>query len=268
MGRIFSFEVYMKILRRLPAAALAAFIGSIGIFSQMPTPSPPLAKGAGVAAQTSPSPSPSPKVNFFRDVAHDEGKAFTSLFHLHGHDFRYLAPLALGTAAFIATDKNTSGWVSRNGSLPAVSRWVSYGGSIYGTGGLAAGFYLVGAATHDDRARETGRLSAEALVDTIIITEVLKYGMGRKRPDFGTGEGHFFDHGNSFPSGHSSSAWAVATVVSLEYRHHPLVKYGALAAAAIISMSRYTGRNHFLSDVVVGSAIGYGMGRLVYDSHH
>ena len=35
-----------------------------------------------------------------------------------------------------------------------------------------------------------------------------------------------------------------------------------------MSVSRYTGRNHFLSDVLVGSAIGYGIGRYVYRQHH
>ena len=153
---------------------------------------------------------------------------------------------------------------SGGGSLPPVSHGVSWAGSIYATGGAAAGFYLFGRATHNDHARETGRLSAQALIDATIVTEVLKYVMGRQRPDFGTGEGHFFDHGKSFPSGHASSVWAVATVVGMEYSHHPLIKYGAFAIAAAVSMSRYTGRNHFLSDVLVGSSIGYGIGRFVY----
>ena len=176
--------------------------------------------------------------------------------------------MGLATAALIATDKTTSGWVDRYGSLPGASHGVSDLGSIYATGGTVAGFYLVGSAIHDRRARETGRLSAEALVDTAILTEILKFAAGRKRPDYGSGRGQFFDHGSSFPSGHSSSTWAVATVVSYEYRHHPLIRYGAFAVAAAVSMSRYSGRNHFLSDIAVGSALGYGVGRFVYTSHH
>jgi hypothetical protein len=38
--------------------------------------------------------------------------------------------------------------------------------------------------------------------------------------------------------------------------------------ATAVSISRYTGRNHFLSDVLVGSALGYGIGRYVYKTHH
>ena len=39
------------------------------------------------------------------------------------------------------------------------------------------------------------------------------------------------------------------------------------AAAAAVSVSRYTGRNHFLSDVLVGSALGYGIGRRQRQHH-
>ena len=47
-----------------------------------------------------------------------------------------------------------------------------------------------------------------------------------------------------------------------------LVQISAYGLAAAVSVSRYTGRNHFLSDVLVGSAIGYGIGRYVYRTHH
>ena len=255
----------MKILDCLPAAALAAVFGSTSLFSQTAIPPPSAVPDSRPALQlSSPTATPTPKPQFFRDIVHDQAKIFTSPARIRRNDLEYLVPLAMGTAALIATDETTSSWVHRGGSLPAVSHGVSWAGSIYATGGVAAGFYLYGRASHDDHARETGRLSAQALIDTIIVTEVLKYAMGRQRPDFGTGEGHFFDHGKSFPSGHASSAWAVATVVSYEYQRHPWIKYGAFAAAAAVSMSRYTGRNHFLSDVLVGSSIGYGIGRFVY----
>ena len=255
----------MKILSCLPAAALAAVFGSTSLFAQTAvTPPFPDKDSAPPVQVISPTATPTPTPRFFRNIVHDQVKIFTSPARIRRSDLEYLVPLAMGTAALIVTDETTSSWVHRGGSLPPVSHAVSYAGSIYATGGIAAGFYLFGRASHDDHARETGRLSAQALIDTVIVTEVLKYAMGRQRPDFGNGEGHFFDHGKSFPSGHASSAWAVATVVSYEYQRHPWIKYGAFAAAAAVSMSRYTGRNHFLSDVLVGSSIGYGIGRFVY----
>ena len=58
-------------------------------------------------------------------------------------------------------------------------------------------------------------------------------------------------------------------MVAEEYGYHrPLVQVGAYGLATAVSLSRYTGRNHFLSDVLVGSAMGYGIGRYVYHKHH
>jgi hypothetical protein len=58
-------------------------------------------------------------------------------------------------------------------------------------------------------------------------------------------------------------------VIAQEYGHHrPLVQFGVYGVATAVSLSRYTGQNHFLSDVLVGSAMGYGIGRYVYHKHH
>jgi hypothetical protein len=46
------------------------------------------------------------------------------------------------------------------------------------------------------------------------------------------------------------------------------VQIGAYGLATAVSIARFTGRNHFLSDALVGSAIGYGIGRYVYRTHH
>jgi membrane-associated phospholipid phosphatase len=124
--------------------------------------------------------------------------------------------------------------------------------------------YFFGRATGHPYLARTGALATEALLDATILTEVLKVSAQRMRPDDGTGDGSFFHHGSSFPSGHSSSSWAVATVIAYRYKQHPFIKYGAFAAAAAISMSRYSGRNHFPSDILIGGAIGYGIGRFVY----
>src|SRR5207245_2776068 len=61
---------------------------------------------------------------------------------------------------------------------------------------------------------------------------------------------------------------SVATVIANEYHDHRLVQIVAYGLATAVSLSRYTGRNHFLSDALVGSAMGYGIGRYVYHAHH
>jgi len=183
-------------------------------------------------------------------------------------DLKWALPFAVGTAALIKTDKYTSSWVDQPGSLHQVSKWTSYGGQTFVELGLIGGFYVFGHAQHSPRAVETARLSLESLIDSTIVVSALKAVTQRPRPNEYNGRGTFFTGGSSFPSGHSSSAWSIATVVAYEYQNQPLVKYGAYAAAAAIGLSRYSGRNHFLSDIVVGSALGFYTGRLVYRTHH
>ena len=228
--------------------------------AQAPSPSP------SPTPQTSPS--PTLESQFFKNILRDQKAIWTSPFHLHGRDARWLAPLGLGTAALIATDRQTGDEIAEFHNQLQASRVISYIGSGYGAGGIAGTFYLVGRATHNNRARETGVLGAEALIDSAIVVTALKEITQRRRPRAGVSRGDFFDGGSSFPSGHSIEAWSLATVIANEYHDHRLVQISAYGIASAVSIARYTGRNHFLSDVLVGSAIGYGIGRYVYRAHH
>ena len=226
-------------------------------------------------AQTpSPSPSPQPSATetlehqFFKNILRDQEAIWTSPLHLRGRDARWLAPLALGAAGLIATDQSTGDEMAESHKQLNASRIVSYAGSGYGVGGVALGFYLFGRAKHDERARETGLLGAEALVDSAIVVTALKEITQRSRPLSGRSRSDFFDGGSSFPSGHSIEAWSLATVIANEYHDRPLVQLAAYGIAGAVSVARFTGQKHYLSDVLVGSAMGYGIGRYVYHAHH
>ncbi|HEV7799084.1 MAG TPA: phosphatase PAP2 family protein [Pyrinomonadaceae bacterium] len=215
---------------------------------------------------------PSLEKKFFVNILKDQRAIWTSPFHLHGNDAKWLAPLGLSTIALIATDRRTSGELVEHGdnlNRLRISHNLSQLGSTYATAGLAGALYLTGRASHNNRLRETGLLSAEALIDSSILVTALKAASQRQRPPVDHSSGEFFDGGHSFPSGHASSAWSVATVIAQEYgRHRPLLQVAAYGLASAVSLSRYTGRNHFLSDVLLGSAIGYATGRYVYHKHH
>ena len=223
-------------------------------------------------SQPQPTPTPSLEKKFLRNILNDQKAIWTAPFNLHRGDSKWLAPLGIATVALVATDRHTSGELFDLGNHQTrlrISKDFSRLGSVYATGGLAAAFYVVGRAKHNDRARETGLLAAEALIDSGIVVTALKTVSQRPRPPSDHASGEFFDRGNSFPSGHAISAWSAATVIAQEYgKHRPLVRFGVYGLAAAVSLSRYTGTNHFLSDVVVGSALGYGIGRYVYHAHH
>jgi membrane-associated phospholipid phosphatase len=227
---------------------------------------------AAPAAQPQPTPRPTTEKNFFANILRDQKGIWTAPFHLQQSDAKWIAPLGLSMAALIATDRHTSGELVEHGdnlSRLRISKDISYAGSLYTTGGVSALFYLTGRMRHDERAKETGLLAAEALINSTIASQVLKGISERQRPQVDHSSGEFFDGGSSFPSGHAINSWALATVIAYEYGpRHPAVRYASYALATAIGISRYTGRRHFLSDVLAGSAMGYGIGRYVYHQHH
>src|SRR3989442_2462664 len=120
------------------------------------------------AQPPTPTPSPTPRAaatpslerQFFNNILDDQKAIWTSPFHMHGRDLRWMVPLGLGTAALIATDRRTGDEMGEFHKQLNMSRIVSYAGSTYGDSGVAATFYLIGRAKHDDRARATGLLCA------------------------------------------------------------------------------------------------------------
>jgi undecaprenyl-diphosphatase len=95
-----------------------------------------------------------------------------------------------------------------------------------------------------------------------LVTHVLKEGFGRERPavaDPQLGSLTGIPDNPSFPSGHSSTAFAAATAVAILC---PRLRPFALAIAAAVALSRVYLRVHFPLDVVAGAALGAALGAL------
>ncbi len=142
-------------------------------------------------------------------------------------------------------------------------------GSLPVAGGVAAGTYLAGAIAASPRVRRVGVHGLEALAVNYVLTSVVKVGVGRSRPDTG-GDGddlHWiaFSSANwSFPSGHTSTMFALATVFSSELHDEaPWVPFVAYPLAAWTGVSRVLDKRHWATDVVAGAALGILSGRLV-----
>jgi membrane-associated phospholipid phosphatase len=226
-----------------------------------------LATTAALHAQT-PSPTPSLEREFFKNILRDQKAIWTAPFHLERSDTKWVIPAGIGFMALVTTDRITGDKIFGANRQVNASRAISHAGSVYGLGAVATTFYLLGRKNNDYRARETGLLSAEALVDSMIAEEALKQITQRARPLAGRERSEFFDGGNSFPSGHSTQAWAVAAVIASEYKHRPAVQIAAYGIASAVSVARFTVHKHYLSDVVAGSALGYGIGKFVFKAHH
>jgi hypothetical protein len=226
-----------------------------------------LATTVAVHAQT-PTPTPSLEREFFKNILHDQKAIWTAPFQLKRSDAKWVVPSSIGLMALFTTDRITGDEIFEANRQVKASHAISYAGSVYGLGAVATTFYLIGRKHDNYRARETGLLSAEALVNSIITEAALKGITQRARPMAGVERSEFFDGGNSFPSGHSTQAWAVATVIANEYKHRPAVQIAAYGIASAVSLARFTGHKHYISDVVAGSALGYGIGKFVFKAHH
>lgn len=207
------------------------------------------------------------------DVAKDQVGIFSSPFRARTADLVWIVPLSAATATSIRFDQDAMDALGSDPHRERISRHISDIGGIYLPIGGSLGMYLIGSATHRDRLRETGVLSAEALLDASILTQTVKLATNRERPNQGELEGHFWpagvshtQFGTSFPSSHAAAAWSVARVVSEEYPGW-LTRLAAYGIASSVAVTRVTAREHFPSDVLVGSTFGYLVGGYVYHHH-
>ncbi|MFZ0640188.1 MAG: capsule assembly Wzi family protein [Candidatus Acidiferrales bacterium] len=196
----------------------------------------------------------------------DQKAMWTSPLHMSVPEATWLVPVAGFTAGLFATDSDFMRQLSHNPStLTRYDHISNYG--LGAMGGVAGGAYVLGLITHNEHERETGFLSGEAAVDSLVATEAIAYMTRRERPLVDNANGQFWRGGDSFPSDHSAAAWSIAGIVAHEYPS-PLVKLFSYGAATAISISRIKAEKHFPSDVVVGSAIGWLVSQYVYKEHH
>lgn len=182
------------------------------------------------------------------------------------HEATWLVPVAGFTAGLFATDSEFMRHLSHDpNTLTHYNHVSNYG--LGAMAGVAGGAYFLGLATHNEHEQETGFLSGEAAVDSVIATEAIDYLTRRERPLVDNANGQFWHGGGSFPSDHSAAAWSIAGIVAHEYPS-PLVKLFSYGAATAVSVSRIKAEQHFPSDVVVGSALGWLVSQYVYRDHH
>lgn len=172
---------------------------------------------------------------------------------------------------------------NRNTRLNNISKVVTnFGGlnEVFTVAGIGA----YGLISSNDRLVNTTLLSSQAFIVGGTITTVLKFISGRTRPSYYPSDveaeprflGPFHKNLNdangsyensSFPSGHSTVAFAVATVFASEYKDNPIVPVIAYSAASLISLSRITENKHWVTDVFSGAALGYFTGKLVVKNY-
>jgi len=165
-----------------------------------------------------------------------------------------LGPLAVGTMAagfafmyddqvadYISDPDHGFGKSLEDGASPAI------------LGAAVAGVFVAGRLSSGPRFRAMSYDLLDAFAINGVYTILLKTAVGRERPN---GEDD-----KSFPSGHTSNAFALAAVAERHYGWK--VGVPAYAVASAVAVSRLQRNKHYLSDVVAGAAVGYIVGRTV-----
>ena len=171
--------------------------------------------------------------------------------------------LAVGTTAFDRSIRD-SVQARRSAKLDRFSRAFQHLGSDYSFVVLAGfeGYHFLA----DDRRSQAVFIDglAASLIASGFIAPALKYSVGRERPSDTANPYRFrpFTNHNSFPSGHTTQAFAVATVIA---SHYPTWWFKALAfgSAGLVGYCRVEENGHFTSDVVAGALIGWSVARSV-----
>ena len=135
----------------------------------------------------------------------------------------------------------------------------------------ALGSYAISELLGAKREKAAALMAFESLVLTGLLTNGLKWAGGRERPantdnrfewEGPSGDGF----SASFPSGHASQAFSVASVIAEVYDdEYPWVPFVIYPAAAGVGLARVNDDRHWFSDIFVGGALGYFIGRMVVE---
>lgn len=196
------------------------------------------------------------------NILKDQVAIWTSPLHMRAKPMIFVGVMGVSSAILAVKDDDIMDALGQDANRERISGYVSHVGTLPVNFGVAGGTYVIGKMTKNTYLSDTGLLTLEALTDTTILTGIAKVAADRKRPIDG-GDGSFLNGGHSFFSGHSSLSWTTATVLASRYPHNPWVKYPAFALATAASVSRITAREHFASDVLVGTTVGILIGRYV-----
>jgi membrane-associated phospholipid phosphatase len=206
-------------------------------------------------------------IEFPKLLLRDTWYVLTSPVHWDARDWVIFSAATLGVAAVAFLDNPIQTQVQRNynNSTNNIAEDIRcFGGACsFGVLGL---FYAGGAYFHDDVAKAVAIDGAAAsLVASGIITPILKWGVGRARPDAGLGNHYFtpFSGSNeSFPSGETTQAFAVASVIAAHY-DELWIKVSSYGVASLVGMARIYEDAHWTSDALAGALIGTAAGMAI-----
>ncbi|MBI5215795.1 MAG: phosphatase PAP2 family protein [Ignavibacteriae bacterium] len=203
----------------------------------------------------------------------DAGSFFSSPLHFSENDLLVTGIVIGSTATLFLLDDEVRSIAQRNQTLfgndvADISR--IYGETFFGVG-FSAGIYGVGLFSKNKEVRTTGLMVFESLAFSAAITHTLKVIIGRSRPYTNDGSTQFqgiqfAEEYVSLPSGHSTAAFALSTVLAYQIKNK-YATIGLYSLATLTALSRVYTDVHWTSDIFLGAAIGMVTGNAVVKLH-
>jgi membrane-associated phospholipid phosphatase len=257
-------------------ALILSFTLGFSPLSRAASTAPQVLTGTGTqdAPSTATTPAPAivaPPCLFCRAypslLVHDTGAVLTAPLRWEEPEWKLFARdagIVLGSMLVLDEAAQNIAQHNRDGATEPVARFFEPLGTHYSFAVLGA-FYVEGVALEDTTAVAVVRDGlTSSIIAAGIITPVLKIATGRSRPreNQGAHDFHPFSGRQSFPSGHTTQAFAVASVIA-EHYESPWVDAASYGAASIVGYARILHNAHFLSDVLAGAMIGTAVGKYV-----
>ena len=184
--------------------------------------------------------------SFFRSLGRDVTGFFS------GNTAKVLGTFAVAGLAVKSLDhpaaEDAGGWLPKGAAN--IGNW---GGKFYLQAGGGVATYVIGRVTHNTKLATVGGDLIRAQVISQTVVQGAKFVVGRQRPDG--------SNSLSFPSGHTASSFATATVLQQHFGWKAGIP--AYAFAGFVGASRMASSKHYLTDVLVGAGVGVAVGRTV-----
>ena len=227
--------------------------------------------------------------SYFVLLASDFKQQITAPFHITKKDWGKVGLFGVAAVGLGFADESIQKFGldlrTHNKGVRRVSKHITNLGAQYeGITLLALGGY--GFIFKNEKIQTTTLLATQAYITSGVMHSLLKLATGRQRPSYynpnkleaeptfrGPFHAPFSDSkgttiSSSFPSGHTTLAFAAATVYAMEYRDRPLIPIISYTAASLVGLSRITENKHWATDIFVGAALGYLTGRQVVNNYH
>ncbi len=220
------------------------------------------------------------RVDYWLEYIEDGAKILTAPLRWDKRDWVDVGFVGAVTGGFFLLDEEIKDFwqddLKSGGTNEAANIFQAFGDPEWIVPALPVGFIAGGLLRYGlkdtvegGRLQETALLSAESVLLAAGLTEGLKLLSGRKKPNATLDKDDFEGPGGekAFPSGHATHAFAIASVVASEYQHSIAIRVGAYTFATLASLARINDNKHWASDLFLGAALGYFIGKFVYEEN-